>query len=181
MSFTDTVLNNPETLAILTALVVAAWHFQHGLTYREYRLIHDTKTLLAPIVDRHTDLFVLSRKGYREDPEYLFTVEGTVRDTYRTLVDAGARPHLINSVKTRRVPLTGQQYSKAHVVWRHADGDRDGNPEQTEVYVFDNNNGTVDIYSHHEGWVGGPRDHLTGGQRDGDPSGVLRGVFANEL
>lgn len=161
-------LSDPVVLALVTLAVAAVVHYQRGLTWAEYRRLHALKRRYAPLVARHTSLFVLSRKGYREDREYIATVDGPVRRVWRVLCDAGGSPHLVNSVKVRPLPDETTQLSAAHVVFRHDDGD------QTEAYVFDNGDGTVDVYAHHEPGVTDVVDHLAGPQHDGDPAGVVR-------
>jgi hypothetical protein len=161
-------LQNPVALALLTVAILALLQYQRTLSWREYRTLHGLKVMLAPIVDRRTTLFVLSRKGYRDGPEFLATRDAPVAAVWRRLVAEGASPHLINSVKVRPTPDGTRQYSAGHVVWTHRNG------TQTEVYLFENPDGTTDVYAHHETGVANPDGHLTDGQTDGDPRDVVR-------
>lgn len=162
-------LSDPVVLAVVTLAVAAVVVWQRTLKWPEYRRLHALKLRYAPLVDRHTSLFVLSRKGYRDDPEYLGTREASVRAVWRRLVDAGGSPHLLNSIKERPLPDGTRQLSAAHVVWNHS-----GEGEQTEAYLFDNGDGTTDVYCHAETWTLDPEGHLSDPQTDGDPKGVVR-------
>jgi len=161
------LFNDPVLFAALTLAVLSVLQYQRTLSWAEYRRIHALKVRLLPIIDKHTNLFVISRKGTpEEDAEYLTTVSGSVGDVFKRLVKAGGSPHLINSVKVRPHG-DGSQYSAAHVVWTHDSGD------QTEAYLFRGEDG-VAVYSHFEPSVVNVDDHLEGQQEDGDPRGVVR-------
>lgn len=157
------VFNDPRAYLVLVAAVVAVLYYQRTLSWREYKRLHGLKRRVLPLVDRHTSLFVVSRKGGRDDAEFLTTHRASVRETFRELVAAGGSPHLINSIKVR----PGDDYSAAHVVWTHDDG------TQTEAYLFATSSGT-DVYAHHEPGVATPTEHFNGTQTDGDPRGVVR-------
>jgi len=164
------LFNDPVLFAALTVAVVAVLQYQRTLSWAEYRRIHALKVRFLPIIDKHTNLFVISRKGTPEkDAEYLTTVSGSVGGVFKRLVKAGGSPHLINSVKVRPYG-NGSQYSAAHVVWTHDSGD------QTEAYLFRADSG-VDVYSHFEPSVVNVDDHLSGEQEDGDPRGVVRAAL----
>jgi len=163
-------LADPVTLAALTLIVAAAVHYQRGLTWSEYRTIHRAKVRLFPILQRIApggfDSFINVKQG-RDDAEYLVTREQSVTAVWKQLVAEGGSPHLIASVKRR----PGPEYSAAHAVWTHADGD------QTEAYLFDNGDGSTDVYTHHETSVTDPEGHLEDPQTDGDPEGVVRSAL----
>jgi len=164
--------NDPVLFAALTLAVLAVLQYQRTLSWVEYRRIHALKVRFLPIIDRYTNLFVISRKGTpTEDAEYLTTVSGSVGDVFKRLVAGGGSPHLINSVKVR--PYNGgSQYSAAHVVWTHDDG------SQTEAYLFQRGvPSAVEVYAHHEPSVVNVDDHLSGEQEDGDPRGVVRAAL----
>jgi len=164
------LFNDPVLFAALTVAVVAVLQYQRILSWAEYRRIHALKVRFLPIIDRYTNLFVISRKGTpEEDAEYLTTVSGSVGDVFKRLVAGGGSPHLINSVKVRPHG-DGSQYSAAHVVWTHDSGD------QTEAYLFRAEHG-VDVYSHFEPSVVNVDAHLSGEQTDGDPRGVVRAAL----
>jgi hypothetical protein len=167
MAYQDIVIEllrqYPEASMILGAFlgrVALAWQSQ--LSWSEYRSLHGIKRLLA----RYAGVFV-HRKGGRDDAEYLTTWQGTPRAAANQLSEAGGSLHLIAAVKQR--PAThGDPYSMAHIVWTHADG------TQTEVYIFENDDGTADVYVHSETSVTDPVGHLTDTQRDGDGRGIVR-------
>jgi len=162
------VFSHPAAMAALVLVLFALLQYQRTLTWPEYRRLHALKVRFFPQIDRYTTLFAISRKGYREaDAEFLQTWDSTPKETFRTLVRIGGSPHLLNSVKLRSTPDGTPQYSAAHVVWTHDDG------TQTEAYVFDNGDGTSDLYAHHETSVTDPDGHMTDAQRDGDPRGVV--------
>jgi hypothetical protein len=165
--------SDPRLLAALVLVLAAILQYQRTLSWHEYKRLHALKVRFLPIVDRYTNLFVISNKRYRDDREYLTTVDGTVREVWQTLVDAGGTPHLVNSVKQRPLPDGTRQYSAAHVVWNHAE-----TGEQTEAYLWSNPGaGTVDVYAHGETWVLDPDGHMNDPQTDGDPRGVVWGAL----
>jgi len=162
------LFNDPLAFAALTVAVVAILQYQRTLSFREYRTIHALKVQVLPIIDRHTNLFVVSRKGTPEaDAEFLARHPMSVCETFGVLRDGGGSPHLINSIKVRP-HNDGTQFSAAHLVWTHDDG------SQTEAFLFDAPPGGVDVYAHHEPGVTNVDKHLSGEQTDGDPRGVVR-------
>jgi hypothetical protein len=170
------VFTDPRLAAVLVLAIAAVLWYQRTLSWGEYRRLHALKVRLLPVIDRYTNLFVISQKHYRDDPEYLSTESGTVRDVWSELVRAGGDPHLVNSVKRRPLPDGTYQYSAAHVVWNHAE-----TGEQTEVYLFDNPGvETVDVYGHAETWTLDPEGHFADAQRDGDPRGVVHSALGLE-
>lgn len=168
------VFDDPVALAVLTLVVAALVYWQRDLTWREYQTVHQIKLRVLPLLDRHTNLFVVSRKGDYTDPEFLLSMASAPEETFNTLRDAGGSPHLINAVKMRPAPVTGtRQYAIAHLVWSHDDG------SQTEAYLF-SNNGQTDVYAHHEAGVRNPRKHYENtNQQDGDPRGVVKQALAS--
>jgi hypothetical protein len=166
VTLTD-LLTDPVTLATLTLVIAGLVAWQRTLSWTEYRTLHETKKRLAIRIHSIVPVLLLSRKGYRDDDEYLETREQSVRAVFTEYVDAGGSPHLINSIKVRETPAGETQYSDAHVVWIHDD------TTQTELYLFDNGDGTTDLYAHHETAVLDPDGHLTDPQTDGDPREIL--------
>lgn len=169
------VFDDPRTYAVLVLVVAAVVQYQRTLSWREYRRIHALKVRILPLVDRLTTLFVVSQKGGRESPEFIASMEGDVATVFRDLVTAGGAPHLVNALKVRARPETGQkQYSAAHVVWSHADG------TQTEAYLFRRDGSHVDVYAHHEAGVADPEEHLEETNAEaGDPREVVREALLN--
>jgi hypothetical protein len=161
------VFDAPEPYAALVIVIVAIVMWQRTLSWREYRRLHALKRRVLPLVDRHTGLFVVSRKGGRDDDEWLCSPLEGVPDIYRQLVDAGFSPHLVNALKVRTIGGENQ-YSAAHLVYFHDDG------MQTEVYLFAAPDGGTDVYAHVESGVHTPKDHLEGDQKDGDKRNVVR-------
>jgi hypothetical protein len=174
------VLQDPRLLAVLVLAIAVVIQYQRTLSWREYRRLHALKLRFLPVIDRYTNLFVVSHKGYHDDAEYLATVDGTVPEVFRTLVDAGGTPHLVNSIKKRRWPDGAAQYSQAHVVWNHPE-----TGEQTEAYLFGplrdgEGRPAVDVYAHGETWTLDPEGHFADAQQDGDPRGVVHSALGLE-
>jgi len=170
----DTLGAYPLLAVALAVTLRAALAWQRELTWPEYRVVHSAKRVVFPVVQRYEPFgfaeFV-NRKGGRDDAEYLLTHSGGVRAVVRELREGGASLHLINSLK-RRPGDHGDPLSAAHVVWTHADG------TQTEAYLFANADGSTDLYSHFETSVQDPEGHLSDGQTDGDPRGVVTGALS---
>lgn len=151
-----------------------AWQSQ--LTWPEYRAAHRLKRGVFPLLDRVAGNAILwvSDKGGRDDAEYEFTADGSVRDVVRDLRTAGASLHLISSLKRRPADFaadpdaTGDPLSGAHFVWTIP-----GEDDQVEAYVFRNDDASVDVYAHTEASVDHPIAHLAGEQYDGDTYDVL--------
>lgn len=165
----DAIASDPRLyagLVVVLALLVVAQHF---LDWHTYSQIHRAKALVFPLAQRYTRVLLVSRKGFRDDDaEYLTTIDDSVRGVWRTLVDAGASPHTISSVKRRPLPEGGTQLSSAHAVWIHNDG------SQTEAFLFRAPDGDgTDVYAHVETAVTDPDGHLNDEQFDGDGRGVV--------
>ena len=161
-------LQTTEFYSILTVLVALVIQYQRTISWSEYRTIHALKRGVLPLIDHYTTFFVVSRKGGREDGEYVATVDKTVRATFKALNNDGFSPHLINSIKQRPHPADGKpQYSDAHLVKFHNDG------YQSEIYLF-GMGGETDVYAHVETDVKDPEGHLfETDQQDGDVRNVL--------
>jgi len=164
----ETMSNSPELVLIVAIAARLARAWQAGLSWPEYRAAHRLKRGVLPLVDRYLGdrIFVVSEKGGRDDKEFLETVDAPVREVAARLRDAGASPHLINSLK-RRPDTHGDPLSAAHLVWTHANG------MQTECYLFRNADGSTEVYVHYETGADDPLGHLTDPQRDGDVRGVV--------
>ena len=164
----EPIFNNPELTAILAAVILFVLRYQRGVGWTEYRTIHSLKRGLLPLIDKHTMIFAVSRKGGRDDGEYISTVDKPLRATFTALRKDGFSPHLINSIKQRPHPnYDGPQYSAAHLVKTHSDG------YQSEIYLFDMG-GQTDVYAHVERSVTDPQAHLNDtDQQDGDVRNVL--------
>jgi len=161
-------LEEPILLGVLTVLIMLALNYQRNLSWPEYKTIHSLKRGVLPLIDKYTGVFVVSRKGGREDGEYVATVDKSLRATFKQLANDGFSPHVINSIKQRPHPDDGQaQYSGAHLIKIHSDG------TQTEIYLF-NMGGKCDLYAHNETAVTDPKGHLVDtNQKDGDTKDVL--------
>jgi len=162
----------PAAWAVIGIVVAALVAYQRSLGWQEYQTIHRAKRRLLPFVDRLGPWFVVSDKGGRDDAEYVATVSMPARAVYEQLRRDGFSPHLVNSIKRRPHPETGDpQYTAAHLVQFHPDQRRD---TQTEVYLFANAGPSTDVYAHHETSVREGEDHLTDTRQvDGDPEGTL--------
>jgi hypothetical protein len=163
----------PELLVVLTLVIRAAIGYQRGLSWYEYRTWHGVRRALFPWLNRTLKIvrFVNHKPAGRESPEFIATVDMSVRETASVLREGGAMWHLISSIK-RRPDGHGDTLTRAHVVWFH------GDEHQTEAYLFRNADGTTDVYAHYEAGVVDPVGHLTEPQRQGDPKGVVRGALA---
>jgi hypothetical protein len=171
------ITTDPVVLAALVLVVAAVIQYQRTLTWPEYVALHTLKVRFLPLLDRVWP-HAVHVKHHREDPEFITTVTRPPRIVWKRLVRNGAAPHLINSVKRRPVPPFEQgdtQLSVAHAVWFHDSGD------QTEAFLFTNDDGTTDVYSHYEPSVLRPEDHLSGEQVNGDPKGVVRMALGLEV
>lgn len=163
-SAVDLFRQSPELAVGLALLLRAALAWQRGLSWYEYRTIHGFKRAVFPVLDERLALVsFVNPKGGRDDPEFLRTVDGSVRQTVGDLRREGGTLHLINALKRR----PDGTLTAAHVVWTHPD------QTQTEAYLFDNGDGTVDVYAHYETSVTDPEGHLSDRQNDGDPLGVV--------
>lgn len=166
----DALAEWPLLAAALAVVLRAGLAYQRGLTWPEYRTLHACKRATFPALDRREPLgysWFVNDKGRRDDAEFLTTRPGGVKTAADRLRAGGGSLHLINALK-RRPATHGDPYSAAHVVWTHDDG------TQTEAYLFRNDDGTTDVYAHHETGVTDPDGHLTGPQHDGDPRDVVR-------
>jgi hypothetical protein len=173
MSAAVDALATPAVAVTVLLAVRAAVAWQRSLTWPEYRLAHAAKRQVFPVLDRLEPAGFTSfvnDKGGRTDGEYLATLDRTVVGVVDALRAGGGDLHLVSSVK-RRVADHGDPLSVAHVRWHHDDG------TQTEAYMFRNADGTVDLYAHHETAVEDPDGHLTNGQTDGDPRGVVQAAL----
>jgi len=159
------LFNDPRYYAVLVVVIVALLQYQRTLSWAEYKRLHKFKIKLLPVIDRYSNLFVVSRKGGVHDPEFVGETKQTVHDAYNALVESGGSPHLINSLKLRTIDGE-KQFSPAQVVFSHSDG------SQTEVYLFPSENGTH-VYAHVEPGPQTPEQHLEGWQKDGDVRGVI--------
>lgn len=170
----EPIASDPRLYAALLVVIALAVVAQKFLTWQTYSRIHRLKTVVFPVVQPHVKPLLVARKGYHDDAEYLTTIDDSVRGVWATLVDGGASPHLICSVKQRPLPEGGTQLSSAHAVWIHNDG------SQTEAYLFVGPKGGVDVYSHAETAVTDAEGHLSDPQTDGDPRGVVWDALADE-
>ena len=171
----DLLREYPWLVVVVGIVARFARAYQSQLSWPEYRAAMRVKRGLFPLVDRVAGRVILwvSDKGGRDDAEYQYTVDASVRDVVRDLRRAGASLHLISSLKRRPADftdddVTGDPLSSAHVVWTY-----DDTGDQVEAYLFRNDDGTVDVYAHTEASVDRPIAHLTGKQRDGDKYDTL--------
>jgi hypothetical protein len=165
VSLIQPVLNDPIGLAALTVVVVGVWYYQRELSWREYQRLHGLKKRFAPLLSRLW--LTTSEKAYRnKSPEYLATIDQPPREVFATLTGAGGHPHVLNALKYRE-RRGGREYMSAAVVYPV------GSQDQTEAYIFDNGDGTSDVYCHHESSVLDVDDHLTEGGIPGDPRGIV--------
>jgi len=159
-------LSSPVAIATIGLVVTLAYHYQQGLTYREYTEIARFKPRVFAILD------VLSPGGFRSfvhekehpenSPEYMTTTDAGPRTVWTRMLNAGFSPHLVSSTKRR----PDGSLSKWHWVQTHEDG------TQTECYLFTDGS----LYCHHETVATDVEGHLSDGITPGDPRGTLEGV-----
>jgi len=166
------LVDNPWSVLLVALVMRAGLAYQRQLTWYEYRTLHGVRRMLFPVLARVLpyDSFV-NPKGGRDDAEYLDTRPESVRAVAKQLQSHNGSLHLLSSIK-RRPAEHGDPLTRAHVVWTHADGN------QTEAYLFANDDGTTDVYAHFEASVRRPIEHLTGGQTDGDARGVVKAALS---
>ena len=156
------LLENPELVILVGLLMRAGLAWQRELSWYEYRTLHGLKRMLFPTLDRVEPMgfgLFVTEKGGRNDGEYIVTASNSVREVVSGLRSEGGSLHLLSSIK-RRSSGRGDTLSRAHVVFTN-----DG--EQTEVYLFANDDGSTDVYTHKEASVTRPNDHLEGAYEDG--------------
>jgi hypothetical protein len=154
----------PIALAALALIMRAVLAWQSSLSWYEYRTLHGLKRLILPRIGAG-----INDKGGRDDAEFITTAKQSPRQTVSTLRKAGATLHLVCSLKRR--PDGTLTY--AHLIFEHGD-------DQTEAYLFDNGDGTTDVYTHFEPGPETPLEHLGGDeQEDGDPRGVVTAALGN--
>lgn len=163
----DVLRDTPELALALGILLRVALAWQRGVSWYEYRTLHGLRRLVFPALQQHLPIApFVRRKGGRDDPEFVTTRDAGVRKTVRRLRAGGGTLHLISSLK-RRPAEYGDPFSRAHLVWTHANG------RQTEAYLFANDDGTTDVYAHVETSVSDPEGHLSDTQTDGDARNVV--------
>lgn len=169
----DLLTEYPHVALALGLLLRAGLAWQSELSWYEYRTLHGLRRLVFPILDRRFPVvsFVNPKNG-RDDAEFLRTLDFAPRTVVKSLRRGGGSLHLLSSIK-RRPSEHGDPLSRAHVVWTHDDG------TQTEAFIFSNDDGSTDLYTHHETSVTDPAGHLSDAQTDGDPRGVVRAAIGD--
>lgn len=183
------VFSNPLAYAALIVALVAVVAWQASIGFKTAWKINQGKRVLFPLADRfrrpllrrlrrHSSAVatvvggviphLIHEKGRSDDAEYLETWACRPGTAFNRLRDAGFVPNVASSLKRRPGPLNGAaELSVLSMAYYHDDG------TQTEVYLFDNADGTLDAYAHHETSVTDPEGHLSDPQADGDPRGVV--------
>jgi len=159
------IFNDPRAYAALVLLLAAVTWWQASVTYSRYTRIQRLKQRWFPLLNKFWSRFV-HHKSNRSDAEFLFTTTQSREAVWTWLESQGGDPHIVSSVKHRRFQ-DADQYSDLHFVWQHDD------QMQTEVFTFENDDGSHDVYAHVEPSVLVPRKHLNGKQTDGDARQVI--------
>jgi len=168
------LFNDPVIQAVLVLTLFAVTYWQRHLTWPKYKRIHAFKRRTFPLLQRLWPRFIHTKGNYRNNAEYLTTRSQSVKAVWEQLVAEGGSPHVVCSLKRRQLPKAPPEYSAAHVVWEHDGG------TQTECYLWDNGDGTTDVYAHSEAIPEDVDGHLEGEQTDGDPRGVVRDALGLE-
>lgn len=152
-----TVLNDPLLVALLTITIVAIHHYVKQMPYREFIFIHRVKCYLFSALDkfaRSRKLVIIYEVEVGKDSEqYIETVDASPREVASKIRQNGFSAHIISSIKYRI--LSGfMQFSHSHWSYQHGDG------RQTEIWFFENADGTTDVYGHVETSIYTPVKHL---------------------
>ena len=162
------LVEHPELVVVLGLVMRAALAWQSELSWYEYRTLHGLKRLAFPPLARFAPVSLINEKGGTDDAEYLQTRDESIRAVVSTLRQGGFELHLLCSLKRR----PDGTLTAAHLIYRHDGG------EQTEAFLFANDDGSTDVYAHHEPDPSRPLAHLGGAnQSDGDPEGVVAQAF----
>lgn len=183
------LFTNPAAYAALVVAILGVIAWQATIGFGTAWRINRAKQLLFPPLDRFrrplvrrvrrhsptagtvlngTIPHLIHEKGRSDDAEYLETWACRPGEAFARLSKAGFEPNLASSLKRRPGPLNGApELSVLSMVYYHDDG------TQTEAYLFDNADGTLDVYGHNETSVTDPRGHLSDPQADGDPRNVV--------
>jgi len=185
----DALLSEPLFVLAISGLVVLAYHYVKGMPYAEFVFWTQVKHRIALLLEttnlaelaesfgldvpglRKLSRFIASvrlvtTKQYREDDEYLVTLDRTPRELARAFGRLGIDQHMIAGSKRRETP-DGMQWSHSQWAYQHDDG------KQTEMWLYTNEDGTTDVYAHHEDSVFDADGHLSVPYTPGDPKGVL--------
>lgn len=159
----------PALVTFLGVVLRIGLAWQTELSWPEYHVLHGLKRKTFPAIHKYNPVrslsFINDKRG-RTDDEYQATVERAPKQVAKALRKDGARLHLIASLK-RRPSDHGDRTTAAQLIYRHGD-------DQTEIYLFSNDDGTTDVYAHYEPSPEQPVAHLGHeNQTDGDPKGVL--------
>lgn len=201
VDFVEMIRSNAAFLAVLCAAIGVVVKYQRGLNYREARAAHVTKSRAfafleslparatvpgfvpvlggksVPLNPDELGRSLINEKGYRdEEDEYEGTLDATPKEVVKTIWPPFG-PHMVATTK-RRVTPHGSQLSFLQLRYVHPeryqrDGDEELEKIQTEVYLFDNGDGTTDVYVHVETVVEDPEGHLTDKQVAGDEFGAF--------
>ena len=169
----DQLMNEPAVVVGLAIVILVAYHYIARMPYSEFVLATQLKhrlALLATPFAESKGLKIVKTKGYRDDDEYVATVSQSPKELARAFKNIGIDQHLINGSKCRNTP-DGKQWSHTQWAYQHDDG------KQTEVWLYINDDGSTDIYAHHEDSVFDPDGHLSTPFTPGDPKGVLDSIL----
>lgn len=169
----ETLLSNPLFLFVLAVAILLTYQYVRQMPYSEFVLLTQLKHRVFLLLDpfaRKRGLRLVTNKGYREDDEFLTTIDFTPRVLAKRFKEEGIDQHIISGSKRRETP-EGRQWSHSHYTYQHADG------MQTEIWLYTNPDGSTDIYSHYEESVFDPDGHLETPYTPGDPKGVLDDIL----
>jgi len=167
LTVVDFLIANPEYALLLGVLLRAGRAYQTSLSWPEYRMVHRLKRGILPLIAGAVGgrVPLVTDKAGRDDREFVGTVPAGLRETVRDLQRSGASLHLLCALK-RRPPEYGDPLSEAHLIWTVGE-------EQVECYLFDNSDGTTDVYCQTETSVDDPVGHLLDGVSAGDQHDVV--------
>lgn len=155
----ETIFASPLLVAVLIGVLILAVHFQRGLTYTEYRIVHLLKARLSSVfeqkVRKRFGLSIINDKRYRDDDEFIRTIDKSPREVFKRIrSEKNASPHLIAATKRRHFAGGSELTHSQLVTFDHEAG------RQTEWYLFANGDGTTDLYGHNEVSIFDPENHI---------------------
>lgn len=140
-------------IASLAAFYVIYYVFDGALLGPEHDYWNGFRAAVLPGLSKAGIEFGPFQVNRVHDSEFACTVRGSLEDIEQMLHEAGYDRNLLAGIKVREGGDGSEQYEATSWAKRHSD-----NPAipdalsiyQTHVFAFDNEDGTFDLYAHHE-------------------------------